>query len=365
MHVLMANGSLSGGGAERMLALLAGDLRARGHEVSVAALSAGGEVLDRLRHEGFPILSDIGGAASLPAAILSARQRAGRLAARRIDLVHTHDLRSLIEIGASRRAGGTFTHVHTFHFGHYPHVPRRHLLLERLFAGCADRLVAVGYRQRGSLVAAHGWKASSVDVLPNGVDATPGDAGVAARRGPVRIGSLSAYIPQKGLDVLLGAARRMKDMGQVFELSIVGDGPLRPELEALAARLDLRDVVQLPGWAPDAADRILPTLDVFVQSSLWEAMSMVVLEAMAAARAIVATTVGDNDLMLDGGRAGLLVPPRDPDALATALTRLVEDATLRHTLGAAALGRQREMYTTQAMGARYEQLYRDAVGRAA
>ena len=361
----MANGSLSGGGAERMLALLGRDLRARGHEVSVAALSAGGEVLDRLRGEGFPILADIGGAASLPAAIVSARQRAGRLATRGVDIVHTHDLRSLIEIGASRRAGGTFRHVHTFHFGNYPNVPRRHLVLERLFSRCADRLVAVGHRQRGLLAAAHGWNASTIDVLPNGVDTMPDDTGAVERSGPVRIGSLSAYIPQKGLDVLLAAARRMKDRGPAFELSIVGDGPLRAELEALAARLDLRDVVRLPGWAPDAADRILPTLDVFVQSSRWEAMSMVVLEAMAAGRAIVATTVGDNDLMLDGGRAGLLVPPDDAEALATALTRLVEDAALRHSLGGAARGRQREMYTTHTMGARYEQLYRAAIGRAA
>jgi len=363
---MMANGSLQGGGAEHVIATLSKQLRTRGHRVSIAALSSGGEVLDALRSDGFEIVGGLSRAGLLGFA--SMRGRIGRLVRERhVDIIHTHDLRSLVDIGACRQLARCFRHVHTFHFGNYPHLPRKNLALERFFARAADRLVAVGYAQRDALVRTHGLDPARVQVVWNGIEAPPeaqesGPGGHAACAVPV-VGSVSAFFPQKGLPTLLEAARIVQEKGTPFHLVLVGDGPLRKELEGVVSRLGIADVVEFAGWIPDAARAVLPTLDVFVQSSDWEAMSVVVLEAMAAGRPIVATAVGDNARVLTDGETGILVPPGDPDALATALMRVLQDKALRERLGRGALASFRRSFTATAMSERYVGLYEEEVAR--
>jgi glycosyltransferase involved in cell wall biosynthesis len=358
----MVNGSMRGGGAEHVIANLSRKLRDNGHRVSVAVLSSGGEVLDVLRAEGFETVPALCQSRSRINVLTSARKRSRLIRRCGVDVVHTHDLRSLLDIGASRRLGGGFRHVHTFHFGNYPHIPRTYLVLERLFAAAPDRLVAVGHAQRSALIAAHGWSPRALEVIPNGIDPPPPASRVVPNpltpAGVPVIGSISAFSPQKGLNVLLEAAHMLVKQGARFHLLMVGDGPLRSELESMADALGIRDVVHFTGWIPGAASSVLPRLDVFVQSSLWEAMSIAILEAMAAARPIVATSVGDNERVLQQGRAGLVVPANDAGALAAALSRLLQDDALRGALAAAASEAYRREFTARIMASRYETLYK-------
>jgi glycosyltransferase involved in cell wall biosynthesis len=225
----------------------------------------------------------------------------------------------------------------------------------------------VGHAQAAALRAMYGIPAARLRVLWNGVDdalrAAP--ASPAGGASPPVILSVSTVTAQKGLEHLIDAARMLRDGGDNFRLEIVGDGPLRASLEARSHAHALEGNVLFRGWVPQASAHALPTADIFVQSSLWEAMSVVVLEAMAAGKPMVVTRVGENPHVLDGENNGLLVPPGDPGALAEALRRLLRDAQLRARLGAAARAHYLANFTTRHMIAAYQSLYRELAQPAA
>ncbi|MBK9253800.1 MAG: glycosyltransferase family 4 protein [Proteobacteria bacterium] len=169
--------------------------------------------------------------------------------------------------------------------------------------------------------------------------------------------SISTLIPQKGLEDLIRAMAIVRDAGRRFRLLLIGEGRLRGALQDLTTRLGLQESIQLLGWVNDASRRALPACDIFVQSSHWEAMSVVILEAMAAAKPIVATAVGENGRVMENNMNGLLVPPGDPPAFAAAMLRLLDDQALRTRLGLAAQSRFRETLTIEQMIRRHEDLY--------
>jgi glycosyltransferase involved in cell wall biosynthesis len=155
---------------------------------------------------------------------------------------------------------------------------------------------------------------------------------------------------------LVDAVAELRRSGVVTTLVIAGDGPERGALEmrAAAAGVDLR----LLGYRSDV-ERVLGALDVFVLPSVSEGLSNTILEAMAAARPVVATRVGGAEEMIDDGRTGVLVPPSDPGAMAAALRRLLGAGDVGAAMGAAARRRVEAEFTLAGMMHRYEQLYTD------
>jgi glycosyltransferase involved in cell wall biosynthesis len=156
---------------------------------------------------------------------------------------------------------------------------------------------------------------------------------------------------------LLQAAALLKQRGKRYLMMIAGEGKLRRELEAQAHSLGLQDHVRFLGWVSGASRRALPACDIFVQSSHWEAMSVVVLEAMAGGKPMAITAVGENARVVINEQSGLVVPARNPQALADALGRLLDDPDLRHQLGATAQQRFGELFTVQQMVNNYAKLY--------
>jgi glycosyltransferase involved in cell wall biosynthesis len=354
---MFVNGSLYGGGAEHVIATLARHLREMAHPVTVAAVHGGGEVLEELQADGFTVVTTGGGRGSTASALRQVIDERG------VQVVHSHDLRSLIDAGTCRLRSRRFAHMHTFHFGNYPHLPWKPLLMEAAAARIPDQLVAVGNVQRTALSRALRLRESKVTTIWNGVDyvGRPDWSGVARDSAVPRIGSVSTFGLQKGLPTLLEAAKIAHDRGLRFRLVLVGEGPLRGELEAMATAFGLAECVEFTGWQPDAARTLLPTFDIFVQSSHWEAMSVVILEAMAARRPIVATTVGENTAVLTHDESAILVPPRDAAALANGLARVIEDAALRARLAEAAYAAYATRFTGRAMAERYAAAYRDCL----
>lgn len=353
---MLVNGSLFGGGAEHMIATLARHLRDMGYRVTIAVIHRGGEVKAELEHEGFEVLTE------LAAGSVGTSTRLKALVHERgVDILHSHDVRSLVDAGLCRLRTRV-THVHTFHFGNYPFLPAKQLWLEGVFARVPDRLISVGDMQRETIIKTLHLRGSRIKTVWNGVDrfagGAPGQSTAPAADHIPLVGSMSTLGPQKGVPTLLDAAALLRRRGIPFRLMIVGEGDMRPQLEAQTDQLGLRDCVTFAGWRPDAATALLPTFDVFVQSSYWEAMSVVILEAMAAGKPIVATAVGENPLVLAHDRTALLVPPRDAEALADGLATAIQDATLRRRLGAAAQTEYVQTLTGLAMAKRYDEVYR-------
>ena len=282
--------------------------------------------------------------------------------ARGIDLIHTHTIDALADAAICKLMVPSLKVMHTFHFGNYPHIGSRNLLMERVFSRAADRLVAVGEFQRRQIQSVFGFSEQRLDLIWNGVPpfAPSVDPAFRSRIGAgnrVLVGTVATLIEQKGLRDLLAVASQLRHRANDLCFVIVGDGHLRGELEAMRRDLGLEDMVKLAGWVPAASTTAVPVFDVFFQPSLWEAMSVAILEAMAASKPIVATRVGENAAVLEDDVDGLLVDARDVTGMAAALIRLADNAELRARLGQAASIKVSRRFTLQQMAQRYEQLY--------
>ena len=208
--------------------------------------------------------------------------------------------------------------VHTFHFGNYPHTRPRILWMERVFSR-----LATGCSRSATCSAASSRPCTDFDdrriehdlERRGAADRRAGDPAFRERvrreRSPDLVGTIATYIEQKGLRDLMRVAQAVRDAGPSAKFVVVGEGRLRPELEALRHQLGLDDMVTLTGWVTNAAGRALPAFDVFFQPSLWEAMSVVTLEAMAAASRSSPRASARTPHIIEHGVDGLLVDPKD------------------------------------------------------
>jgi len=236
-----------------------------------------------------------------------------------------------------------------------------HHMLGRL----CNRLVTVTAANceacRQAVLADERLPAKSVVVLENGVDLerfleVPSLASQGKIRGTRRVGVVANLRPVKGLDVFVRAAALLAAAHADVRFEIAGEGEQRLVLEGLAHAAGLGDRLVLHGSVQDIPG-FLAGLDVGVLCSRSEGMPNAVLEYMAAGRAIVATAVGATPQLLQDGVHGLLVPPEDPEALARAVGRLLEDRELASRLGAAARRRASARFSREAMVRRFEMFY--------
>ncbi len=193
-----------------------------------------------------------------------------------------------------------------------------------------------------------------IRMIPNGVDtARFAPAGDLSGEGPARLVFVGRLVRQKGLDVLLAALARLPQSA-CFELSVLGDGPLRRELSEQADRLGLGEKVRFAGWiGREDMPGLLRRADAFVFPSRDEGMPNAVLEAMASGLAVAATRIAGNEELVVIGETGFLVPPDDPAALADVLARLIADRTLCARLGAAGRDKVVRDYSWRAVAEAY------------
>lgn len=173
---------------------------------------------------------------------------------------------------------------------------------------------------------------------------------------------LARLTPRKGIDVLLEALCEALGRGRVprTHLWIAGDGPETLALRTLAERLELEEVVSFLGRRDDKAD-LLAAADVVCMPSRAEGLGVASLEAMAAARPVLACEVGGLADAVEHDRTGLLVPPDDVPALRDALLHLLREPDLRERLGQQGPKRIREGFHCEQMVAQYEALYREVL----
>jgi glycosyltransferase involved in cell wall biosynthesis len=215
--------------------------------------------------------------------------------------------------------------------------PRSLRLALRALAPRARRIVFLCRETAENNARSYGARPEQVAVIPNGVD-TAELRRLAEREAPprwpaqgLRALAVGRLVPQKGFDLLLRAFALARGRGLEASLLILGDGPERGALERLRCDLGLDGTVGLPGYAPNPYPAMRHA-DLLLLSSRFEGFPLVILEALGLGRPAIAAAcpAGPAELLADG--AGVLVPPRDPEAMAGALLDLARDPARRGEL---------------------------------
>jgi len=170
------------------------------------------------------------------------------------------------------------------------------------------------------------------------------------------VGCLGGLEARKGHHYLIEAAARLKAEGLKIQYMIGGDGPLRTRLEEEVVRLDLADEFHFLGFVTDTA-QFLGGIDIFAMPSLYEGLGVAALEAMAAGKAVVASRVGGLTESVVDGMNGLLVPPRDPAGLASAIAKLARSRSLAESMGNQGRERVRQNFSLKNMALQNESYY--------
>ncbi|MAS35990.1 MAG: hypothetical protein CL610_18425 [Anaerolineaceae bacterium] len=161
-------------------------------------------------------------------------------------------------------------------------------------------------------------------------------------------GIVCRLVEQKGVSYGLQAFAHVLKQIPAARLVIAGDGPLRNELEAEAAVLGIESAVRFLGWRDDVP-QLMNAFDVLLMPSLWEGFGLVILEAMSRQVPVIASAVSAIPEIVAHGETGLLVPPRDVDAMTAALIQLLGDAPLRRHMGMLAEDRLETRFTARRM----------------
>ena len=222
-------------------------------------------------------------------------------------------------------------------------------------------------------LSAHGYDRRKFRLIHNGIDLEPFHSRDESEREKIReryglpydeqvITCIANLRPPKGHEYLIRALRELEEEGMGFVALLVGDGPLREELEGLVRELGLEDKVRFLGFRDrEEIPEILVVTDVFVLPSLVEGLPTAVIEAMAAGCPVVATAVAGTPEVVVDGETGFLVPPQDPEALARKMKLLLQDQPLRAKMCLAGTKRVREHFSLEKMVREHEALYRELI----
>jgi glycosyltransferase involved in cell wall biosynthesis len=359
--------SLDVGGLERMVLDLIREGKKLGQQVSVLCLERPGTLAPSVEALGARVVC----AHKRPGLRLKqARDIGGVLRDLGPDVLHTHQVGALFYGGAAARCAGVPVVVHTEHGKHYA-ARFRTRCLGWLAGRHAARFFCVSADIAAEVKACRVVAASKVWVVPNGIDtarfATRGDTGPLRRslgipaHAPV-IGTIGRLTAVKRQDLLLRAFAGMRRRVADAHLLLVGDGPLMPDLRALAATLGVEACVHFTGYQTQP-EQYLQLMDLFALTSCSEGMPLVVLEAWAARVPVVASRVGGLPELIEDGRTGLLFPSGDEAALVGALYRLLTDRRVAQGLAEAGHDRVESQHTLSRMAAGYQAHYLELLTR--
>jgi glycosyltransferase involved in cell wall biosynthesis len=332
-------------------------MRAHGHWVALAAHPAG-QIAQRAREADIPFYPLRTQKALLP---WSVPELALWMRRQRVDIVNTHSSNDGWTAGLAARLAGCVL------------IRSRHIEVDypnRFLSGIGFRVLphhvlTTSQRIADRLVAELEIPSGRVTCLPTGIDLERYHPGVA---GTVRqelglapdvalVGMISVLRSWKGHAAFLDAAALLLKSSRPIHFIIAGDGPGRQELTDKIALAPWQGRVTLLGHRADV-ENVLASLDVLVLPSYaHEGIPQIILQAQATGRPVVATAIGGIPEVVEDGITGLLVAPRDPEALAEKIALLLDDASLREKMGRAARQRAETEHSRDRMGERLLALY--------
>lgn len=351
------------GGSERHLLELLPALRARGVDARLLGLddtrAAPEPFYEALAARGVPC-ERLPCPRDLDPALAVRTRRAIRAA--RPELVHTHLVHAdlygaLAVLGTASALVSTKHNDDPFRAGRLRH-------LERLLTRRAALVVCISDALARFNRDAVGLPAGKLRVVRYGLDAPPEPwgppGGPALPEGAPVLVAAGRLARQKGIDLAVRALARVRERHPNVQLVVLGEGPLRGELQALARALGVAEAVHLPGRVGDVA-WWYRRASVVVHPARWEGFGLVLLEAMLCARPVVAAAVSAVPEIVADGETGLLVPPDDPEALARALAALLDDPARAQRLGEAGFARARAEFSVARMAERTLAVYEEAL----
>lgn len=352
-------------GAERHLMTLLPALRERGVEVSLILIHEPRNPVPEFAPPGVTV-TRVPIARHLDFSVI----RRVRDALREIkpDIAHTHLLHAdLYGVIAAKLAGVRRVIISRHNDDQFRYLlPLR--LVNRALWWLASAGIAISESVRQFCVTVEGVKPAKMHTVHYGlkvpsVDRRAARAALSAELNlppdALILGVVCRLIPQKGIVYALRAFAQIDAPNAV--LVIAGEGNLRATLEAEARSLGIAKRAYFLGWRDDTA-RLMAAFDLFLAPSLWEGFGLVLLEAMAQQTPIIATNVSAIPEIVTHGETGLLVPPRDPAALAHAITGLLRDTALRRHMGLVGQDRLETAFSVERMTELTLAIYRRALG---
>jgi glycosyltransferase involved in cell wall biosynthesis len=348
--------SLDVGGLERVVIDLATHADRRRTTPCVVCLDRPGAWASRLTGIGIPVDCVPEHGSWMPSRIIGLARLIRGLGA---DIVHLHNVKSHLHGALAARLAGVPVVVSTKHGRNYPTTPVARLTNRLACAICSD-LIGVSTDCAAIWHQVEPARPEKVSVIVNGIDTAAFPYSTRPCGTPGRAVSVARLSAVKDPLTLLRATQRVIECEPDFQLDLVGDGPLRANVEAEIARLHLERAVRVHGTLDDVR-AVLAGASFFVLSSTSEGVSMTLLEAMATGLPVVATNVGGTPEVVVDGTTGLLVPPREPKALADAMLWMSRHPEARQRMGVAARRRVEERFSMQHTIDAYERLYRRAI----
>lgn len=374
LDIVHAVENLERGGLERMVIDLCHAQRAAGHRVRVACLFAPGALAPELSGQGVEVFACGKRSGADLGAVLRLRRwlrdgwRDAQAAVPAPRIVHTHNATAHYHAALACVALPAHRLLNTRHGMGVQHPRSRKEWIYRRSLARTDVVAAVCEAARARFAAQGVRPRGVLATVPNGIRIDAFAAADDADRDALRrmlgldarariVGTVGRLNPVKDQAALLQAFARLRASRPDCALVLVGDGPLRAQLQTQAAQLGIADAVRLLGDRGDVRT-LLPGFDVFALSSRSEGYSMALLEACACAVPIVATDVGGNREIVADGVNGRLVPAAAPEALAEALGELLDAPERARGMGAAGRAWALAEASVARMAARYEALYR-------
>jgi glycosyltransferase involved in cell wall biosynthesis len=361
LHILS---SLQIGGAEKQVVTLLKHVDKKKYRIILCCLHSGGPLEKEIKNEEIEIVL----LRMRLRYILFAMFKLIRLMKKEnIQIVHTHLYFDHLFGRIAARIAGVPVIVTTEH-GRGMWKKGRHLLFERIANRFTDMRIAVSEDIRQIRIQREHTPPEKVITIPNAIneddfivsDYVHSDKrkALGINSDDLVIGTVARFDPDKALDKLLEAAYLVVKSIENVKIILVGNGPLRKNLEDHAARLKIADKVVFTGARTDIVE-LLSIMDVFVISSIREGIPVSLLEAMAAERAVVATNVGGNAEVINDESCGLIVAPNDIDALAIGIISLLNNKALRERMGRKARVRIQENFSVKSQVGKIESLYEE------